>query len=1552
MNRQVFRSVFAFLVIFFATAAHASVYYLDSNQDSTRTHYRTSQEACITGELESRIQAYRASETNPNVHYRISALLVGTDDGLGEFECRGDIERTYSSIWVTLELVDTFVYGTFGSTEPCNISGYGDPATGACGSPKCTVGGSNCCDVCNNGTNPIHTASGNKYEKETDYVGQGAFPLRFERVYAGNDTYDNLPIPMGVGWSHTYSSHLVAYPSVSGGSIDHVTAFRADGRVLDFSASGSSWLADPDVRERLAATASGWQITTPNDDVENYDTDGRLTAITSRSGLVQTLSYVDTSGHPSNQVQRVTDPQGRHLDFTYDASGRLTQLTEPDGQVVTYSYDTANNLASAIYPAPGGGTVTRTYAYNETGQTSGASLPHALTGLSDESGTRYASWGYTASGRANLSVHGAFSGGTVDRTSLQFNSNGTTTVTDALGQARTFGFTTSFGVARRTSLDHVCNYCGNAAQANTWDANGFPASETDFNGQITQFTYDARGLEDQRVEASGTAQQRTIATTWSSTFHVPLTRTVADAQGTTVSSGAWVDNSRGQPLAYCEVDPTNSAATGYACSAGGTVPAGVRRWTYTYCDAVNGTQCPIVGLVLTATGPRTDLTQTTSYSYYMDSATAGCTTPGGACHQPGDLYQVTDPLGHVMTYVSYDADGRVTRITDANGVNTDFTYSPRGWLTSRSVAGATTTFGYTAYGAVNSVTDPDGVVTTFTYDAAHRLTDITDAQGNYVHYTLDAAGNKTQEQIFDSTGTAHYSESKAFNALGQLTTIVDGLNHTVFNASVAGDYDANGNLKHSSDALGVQTQRSYDALNRLVGTIRDYNGTDASTKNSTTTVAYDALDRVTGVSDPNSLVTSYTYDGLGNLTHLQSPDTGLSGGSAGDVFDAAGNLTQHTDARGVVTQYTYDALNRLTGKIYPAHPALNVTYTYDQAAPIAGCPSNDNVGHLTTVADASGSTAWCYTAQGDISQVRQTINSVSYLQSFTYTPGRRLQTQQYPSGFALSYSYDSDGRVATVGYLQNAGPYGSYTNSTVTPLITAVSYLPFGPMSGYSWAQGGQNVVRTYDPNYALTDITGSALNLHFLRDAKSRISAEGDTAGASPANESYQSDALDRLTQLTDANGATEQAFSYNLTGDRLSKALAGQSPLNYGYQSGTHQLTLVGSASRSVDADGNTTAMLTPNGTQVQLVYDDRNLLTQVQSGGSAIANYQYNGQGIRVWRTITVPSAGQAATVYDPLGTGDLYGEYFAADYREYVYLNGIPVASAMDAGRQAPAISYLYADGLGTVRAATTTAGNVTDQWPWQNNAFGDQAMTGASGYYLRFPGQYYDVETGLHYNGHRYYDPSTGRYVQSDPIGLGGGLSTYAYVGGGPLQQRDSLGLQQNWSIPGQTVDMNTAALLGQYEYAKQGNPFAPEAGTLPDPNIDRNFRQAVDLYANFALGVMGGELLEAGLACKGTTTLYRAVSEAEYSDILKTGIFRSGPNSYETGKFFAEYAADAEAWGNAMEGAGNFRIIQADFPTSNANQFMRFERLDGIGPARFATFEQLGRPIISPFNFH
>src|SRR6185312_1847416 len=368
-------------------------------------------------------------------------------------------------------------------------------------------------------------------------------------------------------------------------------------------------------------------------------------------------------------------------------------------------------------------------------------------------------------------------------------------VLSPLGISTTTSLTTIQGLSKVSATSQPCGLvCNQPYQSRTYDLNGYPHSVTDWNGSVTQTTYDANGLLDKQVDGLGSADQRTTSTTWNTTLRVPLARTVLDASSNTVAKTSWVYNYLGEVHVRCEIDPAVPAAAAYTCVDTGTPPAGVRRWIYHYCGSVDTTQCPVVGLLLTVDGPRTDVADTTSYVYYMLD---------GVNHHHGDLKSVTDPLGHVTTYLVYDGAGRVTSMQDANEVYTDFTYTPRGWLQTKTVrvtsdnspagSDAITTLGYTAYGAVNSITDPDGVVTTFQYDTAHRLTDIYDALGKHIHYTLDAAGNKTTEQTFTAAGTVVRSLSRTFNALGELTAVEDGLNHTVFSAAYGDSYDANGN---------------------------------------------------------------------------------------------------------------------------------------------------------------------------------------------------------------------------------------------------------------------------------------------------------------------------------------------------------------------------------------------------------------------------------------------------------------------------------------------------------------------------------------------------------------------------------------------------------------------------------------------------------------------------------------------------------------------------------------------------------------------------------------
>ena len=678
--------------------------------------------------------------------------------------------------------------------------------------------------TCNCAGDPINVQTGNEYRNEDD---ASLGDLSLHRYYNSDASMTSSHI--GAHWRHSFDRNLVYQPSTIPAT---ATMVRANGVQKVFRLLGTGqWTPDADVTDSLtpqtndAGTITGWvffEAATRNH--ENYDANGNLVSITDPSGQVTTLSYSTSSTSTTvapgaGLLLTVTDPYGRSLSFTYNAQSNVATTTLPDGGQLAYSYDANGNLVKVTYPDSSA----KQYLYNESALNSGTSQPNALTGDIDETDTRFSSVGYDTQGRAILSRLGT----NIEPTQVSYSSSGGPTVTYATGAQTTFGTTVINDVMFSPSISAACGpACGQPYQSSAFDANGHPTSRTDFNGNLTKTTFDANGLLDQQIDASGTASQRTTNFTWDATLRVPLTRNVLDANGNTVSSTQWVYNSTGQTLARCEIDPSNSAASGYACSNSGSVPTGVRRWTYTYCTAVDTTQCPIVGLMLTATGPRTDTAQTTTYSYYLASSAANCGTPGSVCYQPGDLHTITDPSGHVTTIASYDGAGRVTRLTDGNGINTDMTYTPRGWLASRSVGGAATSFTYMPYGAVHTVTDPDGVTTTYGYDAAHRLVKITDAQGNYIQYTLDAAGNKTAEQVYDATGTLHKSLTRSFNTLGQLTKVMDGLNHTSFDASASNSYDANGNLVQSADGLGIQRQMGYDALNRLAQTIDNYNGTN------------------------------------------------------------------------------------------------------------------------------------------------------------------------------------------------------------------------------------------------------------------------------------------------------------------------------------------------------------------------------------------------------------------------------------------------------------------------------------------------------------------------------------------------------------------------------------------------------------------------------------------------------------------------------------------------------------------------------------------------------
>lgn len=843
------------------------------------------------------------------------------------------------------------------------------------------------------------------------------------------------------------------------------------------------------------------------------------------------------------------------------------------------------------------------------------------------------------------------------------------------------------------------------------------------------------------------------------------------------------------------------------------------------------------GLLASVDGPRTDVNDVTSYTYDAQ----------------GRLATVTDPLGHVTSYDTYDMYGNPGRSTDPNGVVSVMTYTPEGWpqTVTRDSTGtpSTTTLTYDAIGNVTQSKDADGVITAYTYDDAGRLTDITDAVGNRIHYTLDAAGNRLKEETFDSAGALKRTVSRTYNALSQLLTAVDAFNRTILSYNYADGYDAAGNPVHSVDAAGIQRKRGYDALHRLVSTIDNYNGTDTATKDTQSVSSYDASDHLEGVSDPDGLNTLYSYNGLDDLKSVQSPDTGTTT----YAYDTAGNAIQRTDAKGITSTSTYDALNRRTSTSY-SDSSLNVAYHYDEPNSTTGCTASYPVGRLTRIVEVTVTTTYCYDARGNVVQKRQTQGAQTDTIGYGYSLAGRLASTVTPSGTSIQYSRDTAGRISGVTVL----PPGT-TGVGAGNVVSNITYLPFGPITSYTLGNG-QTVTRTYDANYAVTDVVSPVLNLHFARDAMGNIVALGNSAGATPATETYSYDPLYRLTGVSGPSGAAIEAYTYSKTGDRLSKTGNGLATGTYGYQANTHWLTSIGNSARTYDANGNTTGSAS-GGETFGYGYNGRNRLTVVQRNGQTVTTYAYNAIGQRIAKNASIPQSISQRFAYDE--GSQLLGEYGAAN-RDYVWLGDMPVA-VVDTAGAVSAVNYVHVDGLNTPRVVADAGGAVIWQWAFQGNPFGEQAPATSNGYTfnLRLPGQYYNAESGLVYNVNRDYEPSTGRYTQSDPIGLRGGLSTYLYANGSPMIVVDPLGL----SGICRAVLTTVGSVCGGYVGRQAGMGLVTAAGAAAGSTVGPEGTVGGTVVGVAAGGWVGGAIGSVGGGIAGNALANKMCSDtADDSD--------------------------------------------------------------------------------------
>ncbi|WP_157265855.1 RHS repeat-associated core domain-containing protein [Thiobacillus thioparus] len=1160
--------------------------------------------------------------------------------------------------------------------------------------------------------NPVRLTTGNKYQEDLDYAWEGASSLRFIR------RFNSIPGPFPLYWSYNYEQRIEPISATNPTSINVI---RPDGRVYTFTFANNVWTSDADVNDRLteqtdsSGNSLGWRYTLAADDsVETYDAIGKLLSITDRFGRTQTLAY-DSLG----RLARVTDVAGRQLDFTYDAINRIHAVTDPAGGVIAYGYDASGNLASVTYPDG----KTKTYLYENT------TFPHALTGITDENGVRYATYRYDSQGRADDEDHG----GAVDHYNLAYTTDTSgnpvsTTVTDPLGTSRTYNFQTILGVVKSTGVSQPGGSgCGAASSSITYDPNGNIASRADFNGHQTCYAYDlTRNLETARVEGlasnsscpsdpatytpAANSAERKILTEWSTSFRLPTKLTEAGRETSTAYDG------HGNVTSLSIKDTTLNKT---------------RTWTttYTYHASVPGVLVQKV-----EDGPRTDVADITTTDYYAPDET--CVGDPMGCR--GQVKQVTNALGHITTVNEYDANGHVLKTTDPNGLVTTFTYSPRGWLLSRTVGTETTRFDYDYVGQLTKFTRPDGSFVSFEYDSAHRLTAIVDQTGNRLTYTLDPMGNRIHEAItMPGNSTVYYAHSRTFDALGRLWQDIGATNQTI-----TYQYDAQGNLKQMDGArtdVTDVTSHSYDALDRLTQTLNADGGIEQTTTN--------ALDQTTQVIDPANQATSYSVNALDNVTQTQSADTGTTT----RTFDAAGNLKTETDARGITVSYTYDALNRLTQKQSSQSGSPVYAYVYDSCGAGRLCLTQRN---------GTPDEQFTYDGQGRLAS-RLTAGT-SGATGYAYRPGGQIATLTYPTGRSVTYSYDAEGRIIQVSTQPQSG-------TPVTVLANNfLSGYPFASTSYYMFYYGNgtwtwQYLTLDYRPSGRVDGSSNSGTGAYTKScsyDPSGNITGMGDNNGTGI---NYAYDATGRLVSAVDSasNGFGSLGYSYDKNGNRTVET-RNASNLSYVYNPpGSNWLYQRGSDTRIKSPNGNTLSSAAGS-----FAYDGFNRLVTSQTAAET-TTYTYNALGERIKKI----NQNGLSTVFHYGPDGELlYEQDQAGNTKAYVWLDGRPLAR-IDNNAQ---IYYYHVDHLGTPWAMTDQSG--TTVWKANYEPFGKATVTVSTvTNNLRLPGQYYDRETGLHYNYARDYDPTTGRYIEADPIGLDGGMNLYGYANQNPLLFTDPTG---------------------------------------------------------------------------------------------------------------------------------------------------------------------------------
>lgn len=704
----------------------------------------------------------------------------------------------------------------------------------------------------------------------------------------------------------------------------------------------------------------------------------------------------------------------------------------------------------------------------------------------------------------------------------------------------------------------------------------------------------------------------------------------------------------------------------------------------------------------------------------------------------GNLKTNANPLGHTDRR-EYDKAGWYTKTVDAANNETLLGYDARhNLITVTDPYGGITRYEYNADNQQTKQTDQEGRTQTTEYDLDGRVTRQVDGNGNAIQYIYGDAASGLDNLLVKVIYPTFTQEFK-YDSRGRIAEVIDVLDTTT-RLSTTITYDAAGNRSSITDKENKVTSYQFDALGHFTKI------TDAA--HGVTEFAYDNRDNLIALKDPKGQARRFEYDSR----NLKMREIRPLGQAITYAYTATGQLDALTDPKGQVKRYAYNDAGRLTGEshyltVSAIDAAKTVSYGYNAR------------GTLTTWGDSAALGTITY----DTRQIRKTGETINYgpfslSYNYDYFANGLKKSFTGPDGVTVNYTYDTNNQLSSI-----ALPTGSITVNTYKWSAPEKITLP-----------GGTARTQSYDPLLRLTGINvkdpaqNDVMNYGYSYDKADNIKTKTTEHG----NYTYGYDDLYRLTQATNPSPLTNETYSYDAADNRTTDGnIAG----NWSYNA-NNQLTAYGNVTPAYDDNGNTITK-TEGANVVSYVYDAADRLTKVTTTDTVtnttttVATYAYDPFGRRLSKEVNnirtyflYSDEGLIAEADNVSGVTRLYG------YQPNSTWGADPIYF-----KQGTNYYFFQNDHLGTSQKLVAQDGVMV--WSAKAQAFGiavvDTASTITNN--LRFAGQYFDTETGMHYNWNRYYDPKTGRYLAIDPIGLAGGVNNYIYVDNNPLNFVDPTG---------------------------------------------------------------------------------------------------------------------------------------------------------------------------------